>query len=406
MRSVPVLACFLVLLPLAVAAQEDRPDTTRDILVTFDNSGASIITSGIRAPYRSRKRYAIGADARRNAADVASEYSLTEVDQWPIGSLNVYCFVYRVPEKSNRNELVEKLRADPRIESVQLLQNFNTGTQALQGYDDTYAELQHGLHSLDIGSAHRYSRGAGVRVAIVDSYADTKHEDLIGRVDKVRMFAGGKDAANAAHGTAVASIIGANANNAKGIVGVAPESILEVFVSCWAEPGRANAVCDSFTLAQALDDLLDDPPDVLNMSLIGPHDPLLSRLLDKVHVAGVVVVAAAASDRHVGNGFPASLRNVIGVGTSENRTGTIANDDIFAPGMQVMVAVPDDAYDFRSGSSLAAAHVSGVVALLLSSSPDMKTESVSSVLYQSQLETGAVNACSALQLSGASVQCR
>src|SRR5690606_40707066 len=61
------------------------------------------------------------------------------------------------------------------------------------------------------------------------------------------------------HGTAIASVIGANANNAKGMVGIAPDSRMELYVACWAEQGVFGAVCDSFTLAKALDTLLNDP---------------------------------------------------------------------------------------------------------------------------------------------------
>lgn len=390
-------------------------DAERDILVTFDNQGARALSTAGGAPYRYRKRYSIAATARRNANDVRDEFSLVEVDHWPIRSLSVYCFVYRVPPGEDRSTVIARLKSDARVESVQPLQEFETGTSAVVDYDDTYANLQHGLSILDVSGAHRISRGHGVRIAIIDSDADYKHEDLQGRLSKIADFVDGKARSNAEHGTAVASVIGANANNAKGIVGIAPQATLELFVSCWAGETPDKASCDSFTLAKALDTLLDDPPDVLNMSLTGPYDPLLARLLGTVQDAGVVIVAARPADVSDGNHFPASLENVIGVGNSEQRHRVAGGSkqlpqDIYAPGWQIMVAVPNDAYDFRSGSSLAAAHVSGTIALLLAVSPDLPFSSVVSYLRKSQnaelQDTVSINACIVLQLADPSRACQ
>ena len=409
-----MLAFVFSSLLLVQPATAQRNDTERDILVTFDNQGARMHSTGMSAPYRNRKRYSIAAAARRSADEVRDEYALLEVDHWPIRSLSVYCFVYRVPSGEDREAVIDRLKSDARIESVQALHEFETGTSANANYDDTYANLQHGLGILDVSAAHRISRGQGVRIAIIDSDADSKHEDLKGRLSKIEVFANSKSDTDAEHGTAVASVIGANANNAMGIVGIAPEARLELFVSCWSDDATDNTICDSFTLAKALDTLLEEPPDILNMSLTGPFDPLLARLLDAVRDVGVVMIAArppVVSDR---NHFPASLKSVISVGNSEQRpqgSGGSAqqSQDIYAPGQQIMVAVPNNSYDFRSGSSLAAAHVSGAVALLLAVSPDLPSSSVLAFLRESQYAqpTGAVsiNACIVLQLADTARTC-
>jgi subtilisin family serine protease len=103
-------------------------------------------------------------------------------------------------------------------------------------------------------------------------------------------------------------------------------------------------------------------PQVLNLSLVGPRDPLLERLLLKAHDESVVLVAARPADRTAANAFPAMMDQVIDVGSSASETPK-AGLSLYAPGEQIIVALPGDAYDFRSGSSLAAAHVSGIVAL-------------------------------------------
>lgn len=396
-----VIAAYLC--PAAAIAQ--HTDAGRDILVTFDNAGARMTTS--RAPYRARMRYSMTAEARKQARAVEDEYHLEQVDHWPIKSLSVYCFVYRVADGENREQVLDRLRADARVESAQALNQFESGMNASAGYDDAYAGLQHGLDTLELTLAHRYSRGEGVRIAVIDSSADTEHEDLQGRIASVRDFSGDRNAPDQHHGTAVTSVIGASANNAKGIVGVAPEARIELYVACWSEPGADTAVCDSFTLAKALDSMLEKPPQVLNLSLVGPPDPLLERLLLKAHEQAVVLVAARPADRTETSAFPAMMHQVIDVGSSASDAGK-AGLSLYAPGEQIIVALPGNAYDFRSGSSLAAAHVSGIVALLLSVSPGTDASTITSFLEQSQ-HGGAgpisVNACRALQLADGSLTC-
>jgi subtilisin family serine protease len=152
--------------------------------------------------------------------------------------------------------------------------------------------------------------------------------------------------------------------------------------------------------------MLESPPDILNLSLNGPYDPLLERLIQKAIDAGVVVVAAGPVDPESQNSFPSNMRQVIGVGV----TPTDASIDIasgiklFAPGNRILVAVPTNQYDFRSGSSLAAAEVSGVIALILANSPGHSADSISNILQRSQVvDMGpelSINACDALNLAG------
>jgi len=404
-RLIQVLAAIsLALAPAAVLAQ--HTDADRDILVTFDNAGARATTS--TTPYRARKRYAMTAEAKHQAKAVAAEYRLQQVDHWPIRSLSVYCFVYRVSDGEDREHVIDQLRADARVESAQALNVFETGAKPPSPYDDTYADLQHGLATLDLTQAHRHSRGQGVRIAVIDSNVDTDHEDLKGRIRRVEDFASDEATPDRHHGTAVTSVIAASANNAKGIVGVAPEARVELYVACWSDAASDVAVCDSFTLAKALDTLLERPPDILNLSLVGPADALLQRLLLKALESNVIVIAARPADRDPSRQFPANMDEVIAVGSSTSTDGG-SDVPILAPGEQILVAVPDNDYDFRSGSSLAAAHVSGVVALLLAISPGSDSGMIKALLEESQLDATAdqvsINACKALHLADQTLSC-
>lgn len=415
------LVAFSFALAVAAAGHADDryPDPDRDILVTIADDGARSVATGINAPYTKRKRYPVKPETLRAASSIADEYGLVEIDRWPIRSLSVLCIVYRVGGDRERASVLRSLAGDARVESAQRLQEFEALTLPFQHYDDTYTDLQRGLDVMDVLAAHRFSRGRDVRVAIVDSHADTEHEDLSDRVSKMSLHIDSGHTHDAGHGTAVASVIAATANNARGIVGVAPEAVLEVYVACWRDAGgAAGARCDSFTLARALDEIVESRPDVLNLSLVGPYDELLAGLLREIDHAGIVVVAAREAARGGDRTFPASQPGVIGVGSSDGFEGAdvpagIGNSrpppGVFAPGRQIMVAVPRNGYDFRSGSSLAAAHVSGVVALMLSAFPGLPLDVVQNVLQTSQRASDggwpAVNACIALQQLDRSVTC-
>ncbi|HNP36050.1 MAG TPA: S8 family serine peptidase [Woeseiaceae bacterium] len=411
MRTLKI-ALALVLVSFSImAAAKELPDPTRDILVTFDNDSAPTASAGLGPPYSRRKSYTVARQVRHDAADIARIYSLETIEHWPIRSLSVYCFVFRVPEGTDRQSIIDSLSFDVRVESAQPLQSFETGMTKATNYDDTYANLQYGLDVLGIAAAHRTTRGAGVRIAIVDSNVDQNHEDLLGRIGQVREFLIKGQSVDRNHGTAVASVIGARTNNALGIVGIAPEATLESFVSCWSGGAGKPAVCDSFSLSKALDAVLEDPPQVLNLSLNGPHDPLLERLIQRALDSGVIVVAAVSSESDQRAGFPSSLQHVIGVGTTptDGPSSDSPGNGLFAPGTGILVATPKNQYEFRSGSSLAAAHVSGVVALLLSIAPESSPDSISAILHRSQIsESGSrisINACDALNLVGSSQHC-
>lgn len=395
------IASFLTI-AMPSFTQADELDHERDILVTFENRDARSTTTSV--PYRARKRYSISAEAKRFSSGIASEFDLREIDQWPIRSLSVYCIVYRIPENADRASIVDRLRADERVESVQELNMFEVGSSPVPEYDDTYANLQHGIKALNLTGAHQHSRGEGVLVGVIDGNADTGHEDISGRIKTIDDFLPDGALTDQDHGTAVTSIIVARANNAKGIVGVAPDAELALYVACWSDPNYDTAICDSFSLAKALDRLIEKPPDVLNLSLAGPADPLLERLLKATHQKGVVIVAASLDGNM--RAFPASLDEVISVRAAPNSD---VGGSITAPGKQILVATPGNDYDFRSGSSLAAAHVSGVVALMLAIAPDKEPASVREILEKSQSSAGEnnsiVDACIALQLAENSFDC-
>jgi subtilisin family serine protease len=110
-----------------------------------------------------------------------------------------------------------------------------------------------------------------------------------------------------------------------------------------------------------------------------------------------VVVAAAPGQ--TGSGFPGEIAGVIVVGSNDqiDSRDAVRSFPINAPGDDILVPVPRGGYDYASGSSLAAAHVSGIVALLVARRAGLTSSQISSLLMASRPTVDeSVNACRAL----------
>ena len=180
------------------------------------------------------------------------------------------------------------------------------------------------------------------------------------------------------------------------MVGIAPKSRLSIYKACWYPPDQRAARCNSFTLAKALAAVNDTDARIVNLSLGGPADPLLGKLLAQLLSEGRIVVAALPPDGATG-GFPDNAPGVIVV-----RTGNAlpaAPGVVSAPGNDILTTQPGGGYDFTSGSSMATAHVSGIVALLLSLAPQLDASSARDILLRTSTVTNGVlevNAASAV----------
>lgn len=367
-------------------------DESRLIVVTVDNT----LTPAPPQPGGARRGYSGGAytgsdTARSTMAALARDFGLTEVAAWPIAVLQVHCAVFRISPAASRDELLQKLMSDPRVQLAQQMNGFESRGTA---YNDPYVEMQTGFRSIDAAAAQQWSRGEHVRVAVVDTGIDAQHPDFGGRISVRRNFVD-RDAAQFdrdRHGTAVAGVISAAANNKVGIVGVAPAVEIVALKACWQLAADSDAArCNSLTLAQALLAAMDEHVQIVNLSLTGPNDPLLNALIAAGARRGILYVGAAPFDSEAG--FPGSAPEVIPVdtaGTQRTREGVLR-----APGSEIVTLMPGGRYDFVSGSSLATAHVTGAIALLLARAPRLDRAAAYGLLLRS--ESGAsINACSAL----------
>jgi subtilisin family serine protease len=344
---------------------------------------------------------------------LAHSHGLREVGAFPLRSIGVQCVVFQVPEGRAIEDVIARLRRDPLVESVQANQVFGGLARA---HNDPYASLQYGAHAIRADLAHRWATGRGVRVAVVDTGVDTSHPDLRGRILRTATFVEGGERTftDDSHGTAVAGVIAADADNGIGIFGVAPDAQIIVAKACWHRSrDTLEAVCSSWTLAKALDFAITEAR-ILNLSLGGPPDALLARLIGKALHHGVIVVAAVMDHGSPAPGFPASLESVIAVVESDSRgavrvpAGLVRSGLLAAPGVDVLTTAPRGAYDFVSGSSLAAAHVSGIAALMLERSPRLTAGEVRALLVGTarplpeagdagpRMVRGVVDACAAV----------
>jgi subtilisin family serine protease len=163
------------------------------------------------------------------------------------------------------------------------------------------------------------------------------------------------------HGTGVAGVIAARANNGIGVAGVAPQARLLALRACWQASGSSGTICDSLSLAKALYYAIEHNAQVINLSLSGPQDPLLSKLLE-IGLARRTVIVAAYDRSLPGGGFPASLRGVVAV--SDGPVAASLGAIYTAPGRDIPTTQPGGRWYLVNGSSYSAAHVSGLAALL------------------------------------------
>ncbi|WCN36913.1 S8 family peptidase [Aneurinibacillus uraniidurans] len=213
--------------------------------------------------------------------------------------------------------------------------------------------------------------GKGVKIAVIDTGIARTHPDLRGRVKGGVDLVGGTIVdrkGNGGHGTHVAGTIAA-VNNRIGVVGVAPNASL-YDVRAFNPDGEGELA----TIVQGIDWAITNKMDIINMSFGMTGDsPALHAAIKRASAAGICLIASAGN-----NGgelqFPARYPEVIAVGASTKQGELAAFSahgyglDVTAPGVDILSTWPRNTYKKLSGTSMAAAHISGMAALRLSES--------------------------------------
>ena len=307
--------------------------------------------------------YGARAGNRRAISGLSRDYGLRPMAAWPIEPIHVDCVVFATGA-SDPASLIDRLQRDPRVRLVEPLAEFHTSGDAPADPPKSYRGLQRNLDVLGLPAVDVPATGDGIRVAVIDTGVSLDHPDLRGAVVAHEDLVGeGEDVFRRdVHGTEVAGVIGARAFDASAVTGVAPRAQLVALKACWQRAGEAHAVCNTFSLAKAIVAAVERHSRVINLSLTGPADPLLAELLGWVQTRGIVVVGPVAADGSR-RGFPAGVEGVVAVDRSESSARR--PDVVYAPGDDILTLTPGGHYDFASGSSLSAAEVSGIAALLL-----------------------------------------
>jgi type VII secretion-associated serine protease mycosin len=227
------------------------------------------------------------------------------------------------------------------------------------------------------------SRGAGVKVAVIDTGVDNDNTQLQQAIDpdvrgKDYITPGGDGTDDpVGHGTKVAGIIAARPIPGTGFVGIAPKATIIPIRQNDAE-GSGTAG----TMADAIDYAVGHGANVINISqdtsqALQPGSDL-EKSVEKAINKGVVVVAAAGNDGASGQKkltYPASFPGVLAVAASDrnNERASFSQPGAFvgvaAPGVDMVSTVPKGGQCIDNGTSFAAPYVAGVVALVRSKYP-------------------------------------
>ncbi len=332
----------------------------------------------------------------------------------PLESTGEVLATYRVLPGMEPDAALERLRSFPGVRAadrVALLEGAAGGN---------LRTLQYAPVLLQLPTAQRWATGRGIGIALIDTGVDERHPEFGGRVVRAG------DVTSAPyepeiHGTAVAGILAAR----RELLGTAPEAKILVLRACTARRrGSLEAKCRTDDVIRAFDLALRLGVRIINASLGGPQDAALAWTVQRVIEKGILVVAP------VGNGgsthappYPAAIPGVVAVGATDRKdrrdpTSTTGGFlSVVAPGVDILTAFPGGRYLFVSGTSFAAAHVSGAAALLLELSSGLAPKAVRAALertahdlgppgFDPEYGWGRISACRPLELVTGTVRCR
>ena len=309
-------------------------------------------------------------------------YRLNQQSNFQSSTLGVRLARFRIPDNRGLDEVMSQLAGDARVLAVQpvYIYLFSQGAAA-----SAVAAPQYAADKVRLTEAHRLSRGRNVPIVIIDTGVDATHPELKGAaIQSFDAVGSGKSVAEP-HGTAIAGIVGAREQ----LTGMAPDARI-VAVRAFAQGASGRVEGTTETLIKGIDMGLKNGGRLFNLSFTGPRDPSVEQIIRIAEGKGAVFIAAA------GNGgpaapaaFPAAYDTVVAVTAVDsgdklyeraNRGSYIA---LAAPGVDILALAPKRGYELSSGTSLAAAHVSGIVALMMERKPGLRSADIRRLLADS-----------------------
>jgi subtilisin family serine protease len=345
--------------PTIAALVAGRPHRPREVLVLVDGTRAGEI-----------------------AARLASEHNVTADQQLSLPLLDGALVRLRVPANRSLESLLAALSTDPDVQLAQPNYDYRASKKPVAAKADG---PHYAGEKIRLDEAHRLARGQGVTIAVIDTAIDTDHPEIKGAVADMFDAVGGGAAPPDPHGTEIAGILAARAK----LTGVAPDAKL---LSVRAFRGGKKAPAESTTLEvlKGIDWAFASGAKVMNMSFAGPMDPLLERAIDAAADKGVIFIAAAGNaGPKAPPAYPAAYPDVIAVTAIDEDDKLYAKANrgeyisVAAPGVDIVVPALKGKYDVASGTSMAAAFVSGVVALLLERDAQLDADEIRTILASS-----------------------
>jgi len=349
--------------------------------------------------------FAVNA-SRRAIRQVARRYALTRLDSQIFTLIGTTLSLWHIGGGRTVPDIVGALQDQRIVARAQPNYLFTLDGQANKtaslGQGDA---AQYVLSKLQVSQAQLIATGRDIPVALIDSEIDTSHPDIAGSVVKSYDALGG-DSTPQLHGTEMAGAIAAHGK----LLGIAPGVRL---LAARAFDSRSSGT--SFAIYKSLQWAADNNARVINMSFAGPADPTLLRLLAAAAAKNIVLVAAAGNDGpNSAPLYPAADPNVIAVTATdvEDHVFKLANRGryiaVAAPGVDILALAPRDSDQLTTGTSVAAAHVSGIAALLLQRAAALTPTDIRAILKttakplasdgNADSRVGLVNAYRALSL--------
>jgi Subtilase family len=209
----------------------------------------------------------------------------------------------------------------------------------------------------------------GLRIGVIDTGIDASHPAFKDRrIHRASFVPEGRAAASDWHGTGVLAILAGNPGS--GTPGLVPDADFYTASIFFAEEDGALAT-DTVSLTKALAWMRDNDVKLINMSFSGPPDDLVMEAIEELSARGTVLVAAAGNEGPAADpAYPAAYAQVIAVTavTRDRRNYRYANRgmhiDVAAPGVDIWTAVPGAREGPHTGTSFAAPHVTGAIAVM------------------------------------------
>ena len=266
--------------------------------------------------------------------------------------------------------------------------------------NDKYFDKQWALTKIQAPDAWQVTSGSqDILIAVLDTGIDQTHEDLAGKVVASINFTQSPTVDDLyGHGTHIAGIVAATADNAVGSTGVAYNcSLMNVKVA------EDDGSCDPVTVSKGIIWAVDNGAKVINISLTITKPSLtLENAVDYAWDKGAVIVAAAGNNYSSTLAYPAAYPNAMAVAATnkDDRLPQWSNHgdwvSLGAPGVDIYSTLPDDNYGYRSGTSSAAALVSGEAALLFT----IATDTNSNGWVNDEIRHGIESNCDVVEIEG------